>query len=86
MSDHVAALLQSVEQLTTADLIASRDEGLTAGRAAAEAVVAGTLRRVDFVAQCTLAARRPQVHGEDPFGLGFFEGVHAVLLCVPFRG
>ena len=85
MSNPVADLLLRVEQLTTADLIASRDEGLTAGRAAAEGVAAGTLRRVDFIAQCVLATRRPHVHGEEAYALGFFAGVHALLLRVPAR-
>lgn len=85
MSMHVADLMQRVERLTAAELAASRAEGQRAGQAATHGVIAGTLRRVDFVAQCTLAARRPHVHGEDAFALGFFEAVHTVLLRVPMR-
>lgn len=85
MSQHVAELLQRVEQLTTDDLAASHDDGLAAGRAAAMGIVDGTLRRVDFIAQCVVAARRPQVHEEDSYAVGFFSAVHAVLLRVPMR-
>lgn len=83
MSEHVDDLLERVERLTRDDLVASRDEGFRDGRASAQGVVDGTMRRVDFVSLCVVAARRPLVHDEDTYALGFFSGVHSALLLVP---